>query len=485
MDITKLEPTQLWTIFNRITKIPRPSRKEEKIIEYIEQFAAEHNLQIEKDTANNILVSKPASPGMENKKTVILQSHLDMVCEKHNHLNFNFMTDPIPAYIDGNYIKTHGTTLGADDGIGIAASLAILQSDNIPHGPIQCLFTTDEETGLNGARELDPKFLAKADILINLDSEELGEFCIGCAGGKNTRGIFKYKTIETPGNHYWFEVKIDKLIGGHSGSDIHLGRGNANKIITRYLWTLNKETPIQLATINGGNLHNAIPREANAIIGIPIKDREKAIITLNTLQAVLSEEYEQTDKNVRLAIETVSQPQTCLDQEDARKILNTIYALPHGVISMSHKIEGMVETSTNLASVKMTENNTITITTSQRSSSETLKTDICNQIQACFTLAGASVEFSDGYPGWKPNTDSEILKIAGNIYEKMFGKPINVTVIHAGLECGLFLEKKNSLDVISCGPTINDAHSPEEKIDITTVGQWWKFLIELLKTIPS
>ncbi|MDR2620998.1 MAG: aminoacyl-histidine dipeptidase [Dysgonamonadaceae bacterium] len=484
MEIKDLEPNLLWQFFGRITQIPRPSKKEGKIVSYLLDFARGQGLEVKKDEAGNVLIRKPASPGKENLKTVILQSHVDMVCEKNADVNFNFETEPIRTYIDNGWVKAQGTTLGGDDGIGVAAALAILASKDIEHGPIECLFTTDEETGLTGAYALSKDFLSGGDILINLDSEEWGEFCIGCAGGKNTTGIFHYTKTSPPDDYFWFEVQVGGLNGGHSGSDINVGLGNANKILTRYLWTLLQECPLLLANIEGGNLHNAIAREAKATAGVPAAFKEKVSVWLNVLQANLSAELAKVDKNVKLSIRSVEKPAYCIDAETGKKLLTALYALPHGVMGMSHEIAGLVETSTNLASVKMKEDGAIVVTTSQRSSTESLKADIANQVKAVFLQAGAEVSATDGYPGWKPNSGSAILKISKGLFEQLFAEEPKVIAIHAGLECGLFFEKNPGLDMISCGPTILGAHSPDERLEIATVEKWWKFLIELLKAVP-
>ncbi|MDR1436906.1 MAG: aminoacyl-histidine dipeptidase [Candidatus Symbiothrix sp.] len=480
MEVKDLKPILVWNFFDEITQIPRPSKKESKIVQYLLDFAQKRHLEVKKDDAMNVLISKPATPGRENRPVIILQSHVDMVCEKNGDVCFNFETDPIQTCIDGGWVKAKGTTLGADDGIGMATALAILASDDLEHGPLKALFTTDEETGLTGANALDPAFL-EGDVLLNLDSEEWGEFCIGCAGGKNTTGIFTGQPLPVPDGYFWFEVRVSGLNGGHSGSDIHKGLGNANKILTRYLWTLQQSQPLLLAEIDGGNLHNAIAREARAVAGIPFSAKEETSIWANTLQADLSAELESVDKNVKIRVETVSAPAQCMDASTSGKLLNALYALPHGVLGWSFDMPGTVETSTNLASVKMKENQTIAVMTSQRSSTHSLKTDTANIIRSVFTLAGAKVEASTGYPGWKPNPHSPVLKVSQKIFEDLFGEKPQIISIHAGLECGLFLEKNPRLDMISCGPTILGAHSPEERLEISTVEKWWKFLTELLK----
>ncbi|MDR2086320.1 MAG: aminoacyl-histidine dipeptidase [Dysgonamonadaceae bacterium] len=480
MKVKELEPGLMWNFFDEITRIPRPSKKEEKIVRYLLDFAAKYHLPVETDEALNVVITKPATPGKENLPVVILQSHVDMVCEKNRDIDFNFETDSIQTCIENGWVKAKGTTLGGDDGIGMAAALAILASKDIEHGPIRALFTTDEETGLTGANALNVAFL-EGDILINLDSEEWGEFCIGCAGGKTTTGTFTYQPEPLPVDYFWFEVQVAGLNGGHSGSDIHKGLGNANRILARYLYTLASQgLPLALSKINGGNLHNAIAREASAVAGIPLADKEKVSIAINLLQAELSSELAHVDKNVKVGIRTADTPTAIIDSKTARNLLNVLYALPHGVMGWSFDMPGTVETSTNLASVKMKGDNTIVVTTSQRSSTHSLKLDTVNIVCAVFELAGAEVNVSTGYPGWKPNPDSPILKTSVSTFKKLFNRDPQVISIHAGLECGLFLEKNPRLDMISCGPTILGAHSPEERLEIDSVGQWWKFLTEVL-----
>jgi dipeptidase D len=485
MEIKDLKPALLWQYFDRITQIPRPSKKEDRIVGYLLEFAAQNGLKAEKDGANNVLIRKPASKGRENLKPVILQAHVDMVCEKNADVKFNFDVDPVRTHIEDGWVKAKGTTLGGDDGIGVAAMLALLSSKDVEHGQIDCLFTTDEETGLTGAESLNPDFLSGGDIMINLDSEEWGEFCIGCAGGRNTLGIFHYVEIVPPEAYYWFEVTVDGLQGGHSGTEIHAGFGNANKILIRYLWSLLQECNIILSSIDGGNLHNAIPREAKAIAGVPQWHKDLVSEICNVLQANLSEELAYTDKNVRISVRTVDRPKTCIDATRGKFILKSLRAMPHGVMGMSHAIPGLVETSTNFASIKMTAEASVTVTTSQRSSYESLRNDVGDQIKSLFLLAGAQVKSTGGYPGWQPNRNSPILKRAESVYEELFSEKPKIIAIHAGLECGLFLKKNPKLDVISCGPTILGAHSPDERLEIESVGKWWEFLLALLKSVPT
>jgi dipeptidase D len=359
-----------------------------------------------------------------------------------------------------------------------------LASTNIEHGPLVALFTADEENGLTGANAMHPDFLP-GDILLNLDSEDWGEFCIGCAGGKNTTGSFTYQPVPAPKDYFWFEIQISGLTGGHSGCDIHKGLGNANKILARYLHTLSEKSPDVLSEIDGGNLHNAIPREAKATVGIPMNEKENAIVVLNLLQSDLQCELPEEDKAVKLDIRSVKAPSHSIDENTGNNLILALYALPHGEMGWSLDMPDMVETSTNLASVKMKEGNKIVVTTSQRSATASSKKDTVNMVSSVFRLAGAETVSSDGYSGWKPNLDSSILRISEDIFEKLFDEKPKVVSTHGGLECGLFLEKNPNLDMISCGPTILGAHSPEERLEIASVEKWWHFLTELLKAIPE
>lgn len=482
MTIKDLKPESVWKYFHEINQIPRPSKKEGKIIQYLLDFANKHNLKSEKDHAGNVLITKPATN--PNIASVVLQSHVDMVCEKNNDVTHDFDKDPIETYVDDGWLKARGTTLGADNGIGVAAQLAILAADDIEHGPLECLFTVDEETGLTGAYALGKDFLT-SHYLINLDTEEEGELYIGCAGGKGTLVTFTYKKEMPPVNYFWFKIQVKGLNGGHSGSEIDKGLGNANKILNRYLWMLSKKYDLVLAEIDGGNLHNAIAREAYAIAGVPYAKKESVAVDLNNFIPDIEDELKKVDPNVKMVIESVDTPTYIIDKVTTGNLLNAIYACPHGVLGMSHDIPGLVETSTNLASVKMKDDNKIVIGTSQRSSTESLKNDAANMVNAVFTLAGADVVHGDGYPGWKPNPNSKILETAKESYKRLYNTDLEVKAIHAGLECGLFLQKYPHLDMISCGPTIKDAHSPAERVEISSVGKWWNLLLDILKNIPA
>lgn len=483
MKITDLKPEAIFRFFHEITQVPRPSKKEEKILEYLRHFAEERKLEYEQDAVGNMLIRKAATHGYENRIPVILQGHVDMVCEKNSDVKMDFEKDPIKTIVEDGWLRADGTTLGADDGIGVAAALAILDDDSIEHGPLECFFTVDEETGMTGAMGLQPGFL-KGDILINLDSEDEGEMFIGCAGGMNTMGTLHYNAEKTPQNLIFFEIIVSGLKGGHSGGDIHMGLGNANKILARVLYDVNKKMNFRLASIDGGNLHNAIPREAHATIGITANHKEELAVIVNTLASEVERELHHTDPGVKITVGSAVAPKEVVDEESTKKLLQCLFLLPNGVIGMSHEIEGLVETSTNLAAVKMKAGEILSIETSQRSSVESQKQLIGAVIKEQMLLAGAEVTVSDEYPGWAPNTESLILQSTVAAYEKLFGKKPEVKAIHAGLECGLFLTKYPHLDMVSFGPTLRDVHSPVERLEIATVDLFWRHLLEVLKQIP-
>ncbi len=483
--ISSLEPNIIWKYFNEILTIPRPSKKEEKIRDFLINFAREHKLEYKVDKAGNLLITKPASKGQEKKKTVVLQSHMDMVCEKNTDVIHDFNKDPIIPVVEENWITASGTTLGADDGIGIASQMAILASDSIEHGPLECLFTVDEETGLTGAMALEQNFF-NGNILLNLDSEDEGELFIGCAGGIDTVAIFKYKTRIFPAGHVAAKVQVLGLKGGHSGDEIHKSPGgNSNKILNRFLWNAGKKYGARLSSFDGGNLRNAIPREAEAIISVPIKEWEKLKIYFAEYTEIIKDELSNTEPDIHFSLKKTSPPEVVLTKKSQSRLLSSLYACPHGVIKWSEDVKDMVETSTNLASVKFKDNKRIEITTSQRSSVESAKKDIADRVEAIFDAMGARVKHTDGYPGWTPNPDSEIVKITAASYKELFNEEPVIRAIHAGLECGLFLDKYPDLDMISFGPTIKRAHSPDEKIHIGTTVKYWDLLLEVLKRIPE
>jgi len=475
-----LEPTLLWNYFHDITQIPRPSKKEEKVIAFLENFSKTHQLDYKKDKSGNILITKPATPGYEKSKTVILQAHMDMVCEKNSDVSFDFDADAIQYYIDGDWVKARGTTLGGDNGIGMAMMLAVLTSDELQHPAIECLFTVDEETGLTGAFALENNFL-KGEVLINLDSEDDGVIFIGCAGGIDTTATLPYTEEPSPAGYFAFTVSVKGLKGGHSGDDINKGLGNANKILNRYLWTVNKQTDLRLHSFDGGNLRNAIPREANALVSVPYSEKENVRVLLNQFIAEIELELGEVETTIQITLESEQLPTTVVDKKTSDALLNALYACPHGVIAMSRDMPGLVETSTNLASIKMKPGNNILITTSQRSSVESSKYDIANQVEAALTLAGATATHGDGYPGWKPNLKSNVLTVAQAAYKTLFNETPGIRAIHAGLECGLFLEKYPHLDMISIGPQMYGVHSPDERLSISSTQKCWKWLVEILK----
>jgi dipeptidase D len=482
--ITELQPKEVWAYFNDILSIPRISKREEKIITYLVGFAKQHKLEYKKDQVGNLLISKPATRGMENRKGLILQSHADMVGEKQAGVQHDFDKDPIKPQMEDGWVKASGTTLGADDGIGIAASLAILASDKIEHGPIECLFTIDEESGMTGALGLQPGFL-EGSILLNLDSEDEGELFIGCAGGTDTVATFKYKTARAKRNWIAMRVVVGGLQGGHSGDEIHRGFGNSIKILNRFLWNADQRFKIRLVSLEGGKARNAIPREAGAVILVPASSQELIQVYFDSFVQIIKSENSRLEPDFTMTMEQEGIPEFAMRRKFQRRLFNALYACPHGVIAMSQEIPGLVETSTNLASVKHSEEDSLEIVTSQRSSVESAKQDIADRMGSLFKLMGARVRHSGGYPGWKPDTNSEILKVSERVYRDLFKQEPDVKAIHAGLECGLFLQKYPDLDMISFGPTIKGAHTPEERIDIETVEKFWLFLLEMLKQTPE
>lgn len=482
MQLKNLEPQAVWEIFEEITRVPRPSKKEGKIIAYLEEFAKKHDLRYKKDEIGNIVIYKEASPSMKGKPAVVLQSHMDMVCEKNSDTRFDFDNDPIEAYIEEGWVKAHGTTLGADDGIGMAAQLAVLIAEGIEHPAIEALFTVDEETGLTGAFNLGKDMLT-GKYLINLDSEDEGEIFIGCAGGVDTVATFSYREEAAPAGYKWYRATISGLKGGHSGDNINDGLGNSNKLLTRLLLEGEKNYGLRLNIFDGGNLRNAIPREAYAVFGIEAGKAEKFEDYAAHLGADIAAEYKYTDAGVKLTLEEDERAGMVIDATTQKNLLLAIQGVTNGVIAMSYSMPGLVETSTNLASVKFKEGNTIAVTSSQRSSVESAKHNAAATVSSIFRLAGAEVKHGDGYPGWAPDPGSRLLKISEQSYERLFGvKPV-VRAIHAGLECGLFLEKYPHLEMVSFGPTLRGVHSPDERLEIVTVDKFWKLLLEVLKNV--
>ena len=480
--IRHLEPQRLWTIFEEICAIPHPSKHEARIIEYVKGFGEKLGLDTQVDQVGNIVIRKPATPGLEDRKTIVLQGHLDMVPQKNNDTTHDFEKDPIRPVIDGEWVKASGTTLGADNGIGVAAAMAVLASNDLEHGPIECLFTVDEETGMTGAFGIQPGFL-RGDILINLDSEDEGELYIGCAGAIDTNATFPCPQEPAPAGHRAFTLEVKGLRGGHSGLDIHLGRGNANKILTRLLWTVHRELGARLAAIEGGSLRNAIPREASAIVTVDEKRAEGLKMRVAEIGAMVSHELSVADPELSIRIAPADMPGYVMESGAANRLLSSLYGCPNGVMRMDASMPGVVETSTNLAIVR-SKDDTVEVATLQRSSVDSAKEDLCQMIRSVLELGGAEVQHAGAYPGWKPNVDSPILKTMKEVYNKKFGKVPQQKVIHAGLECGLLGGVYPALDMISFGPTIRNPHSPDEKVHTGTVGQFWEFLVETLRHAP-
>lgn len=481
-EISSLYPANVWAFFHEITQIPRPSKHEQRMIDYLLNFARENNLSHKKDDTGNVLIVKPASVGKENAKPVVLQAHMDMVCEKNADVSFDFYSEPIAAYVDGDFVKAKGTTLGGDNGIGMAFMLAILSDNTLQHPELECLFTVDEETGLTGAFALGTDFIS-AKTLINLDSEDDGVIFIGCAGGIDSTAVFDYSTENVSDGYFAFRVRVSGLKGGHSGDDINKGLANANKLLARYLCKILSHTELRLSTIDGGNLRNAIPREANALVLVPYSKKEFVRVELNHFIHDVEMEFAATEPGLKITLESEVIPEKMLKKEFSDKLFHALNACQHGVVAMSVDMPGLVETSTNLASVKMNDSNQIIVTTSQRSSSEPAKVALASQIESVFALAGAAVSHGEGYPGWKPNLKSEILQVSIDSYKNLFQAEPEVRAIHAGLECGLFLKKYPALDMVSIGPQMYGVHSPDERLSISSTRKCWEWLLLILKNL--
>ena len=479
--LSQLKPTAVWHYFEVIMQIPRPSKHEGKISAYLQKFGLDNGLETLHDDLGNVLIRKPAFPGYEHSQGVCLQAHMDMVCEKNGDKVFDFLKDSIQPIIDGEWLTADGTTLGADDGIGVAAILAILADKTIEHGPLEALFTVDEETGLTGAAGLSTEWL-KSDILLNFDDEDEGEFCIGCAGGIDTTVAIDYNTCYCQPGVSAFRVKISGLKGGHSGDDINKGLGNANKMLTRILWNATKLFNIGLARIDGGNLRNAIAREAWADVVVDKGKEQEFRAMVAQFSEHLKFEFRSTEPDLSIDLNSIEVPQLIIDKDTQQKLLDALFACAHGVLAMSREIPNFVETSTNLASVKMDEKQ-IHVATSQRSSVESAKHAAAQKIEATFRMIGAHVSHGDGYPGWTPNPSSRVLKVGVDTYKSMFGHDPVVRAIHAGLECGLIGEKYPKMDMISYGPTLRGVHSPDERIEIKTVQMFWDLTLQILKNL--
>ena len=481
--LSQLNPAPIWIYFEEICNIPRLSKDEGKIRRYLIDFAEKNNLESKEDEIGNILIIKPATPGMENRKTVVLQSHMDMVGEKNADYSHNWETDPIIPVVKDGWVIAKGTTLGADDGIGIASQMAILTDKNLKAGKIECLFTVDEESGMTGAINLKPDFFT-GRTLLNLDSEDEGILFIGCAGGMDTIGTMNYKAIPVKTGSCAFEISVTGLHGGHSGDEIHKGYGNSVRIMNRLIRNISNQFEISLADFDAGNLRNAIPREAFSTIVLDKTVTESIKYWIDSFYATLIDEFGDLEKDLKISVREVDPPYFVMDKESQNKLLNALNCCPHGVIAWSKEMDDLVETSTNLASAKFSDKNTIKIVTTQRSSVESSKHDTAAMVESCLRLAGAEVVHSDGYPGWKPNLTSEILKITHKSYLELFGKEPLVRAIHAGLECGLVYKKIKGIDMISLGPTIRGAHTPEEMIEIKSAQMFWDLLTDIVRNMP-
>jgi dipeptidase D len=483
-ELGEIKPRRVWSYFEEICRIPRLSKNEGRIREYLLDFARNHNLEAREDSVGNILITREAAPGKEKVSPVVLQSHLDMVGEKNASHPHNWDTDPIIPVIDGKWVSASGTTLGADDGIGIAAQMAVLTDPYLQCGRIECLFTVDEESGMTGAINLEPDFFT-GRILLNLDSEDEGILFIGCAGGIDTQAILPYTPVKVTAGHRAMNISVTGLHGGHSGDEIHKGYGNSIKIISRLLQDLERKYGILISNFTGGNLRNAIPREAFVTVIFNPSHEEQILADTASYNLLVRDEFGALEPDLKVSATPSDLPDTVIDANTQHRLLGALSIVPHGVLGWSKEIPDLVETSSNLATIRLTGANTVHVVTTQRSSSDEEKNYAAMKAEASFDLAGAKVTHSDGYPGWKPNMNSAILRLMIDSYRKLFGKVPQVKAIHAGLECGLILEKYKGIDMISFGPTIRGAHTPEERIEIETVQMFWDLLIDVLRHIPE
>lgn len=481
--IEELAPKGIWKNFKQITQIPRPSKKEGRIIDFIRNFGVKLGLETYADPAGNIIIRKQATPGMENRKGVIFQAHLDMVPQKNSDKNHDFEKDPIDAFIDGEWVKANGTTLGADNGIGVAAMLSVLEADELEHGPVEALFTIDEETGMTGAFALEPGKL-QGDILLNLDSEDEGELYIGCAGGIDGNIIFDYQAQEVPANNVPYLIRVYGLKGGHSGLDINLGRGNSNLVLFRLLRKAVQAVGLRLCEFEGGNMRNAIPREAHATVLIPADKKELFANLMRSHSQIISKELALAEPDLKIEWSETEKPARVMQPDLQRRLVAAICSCPNGVVRMTDGIPGLVETSTNLSIVRTAEK-TVNISCLLRSSVDSAKENLAEVMQVLFELAGAKVSFAGSYPGWKPNMNSAIMKTMEGVYQKRYGKKMEIKAVHAGLECGIIGGLYPNLDMVSFGPTIRHPHSPDEKVHIDSVQKFWDFLVDTLKHIPA
>ncbi|MCQ1057092.1 aminoacyl-histidine dipeptidase [Photobacterium sp. DNB23_23_1] len=481
-EISQLSPQPVWQFFDQICSIPHPSKHEEALAQHIIQFAEAEGLEVRRDAVGNVFIKKPATPGMEDRKGVVLQAHIDMVPQKNEDTDHDFTTDPIQPYIDGEWVTAKGTTLGADNGMGMAACLAVLASKDIEHGPLEVLLTIDEEAGMTGAFGLEEGWL-EGDILLNTDSEQEGEVYMGCAGGVDGSLVVDIQRDETPADYQAVKLIVKGLKGGHSGCDIHTGRGNANKILGRFLFGHAEELGLRLTSLTGGSLRNAIPREASAVVALPAENVNKLNQLFAYYQELLTAELGRVETGINLFTEAADLPADVLATADQQRFINMLNACPNSVIRMSDDIQGVVETSLNVG-VITTEADKITVLCLIRSLIDSGRSNVEGMLKAVAALAGASCEFSGTYPGWKPDADSEVMHLFRKTYEGIYGRVPNIMVIHAGLECGLFKKPYPNMDMISFGPTIKFPHSPDEKVQIDTVALFWEQMVAILKNIP-
>lgn len=481
--IRNLEPKAVWNKFADINAVPRPSKKEERVIAFIKDFGENLGLETFVDSVGNVIIRKPASAGMENRTPIVMQSHLDMVHQKNNDVNFDFETQGIDMYVDGDWVRAKGTTLGADNGLGVATILAILESNDISHPPLEALFTIDEETGMTGAMGLKGGLL-NGKILLNLDTEEDDEIGIGCAGGIDITAIRKYKEIPVAEGVTGFSFQVTGLQGGHSGMDIHKGFGNANKLMNRLLFKATEELDAQISSIDGGSLRNAIPRESNAVVVVSKVKEESFLGEIKLLVSDITEEFKLIEPALKLKIDKTGLPEKTMDADSQELLVKSLYAAHNGVFRMSPAIEDLVETSNNIARV-LVEGGNIHIGCLTRSSVESSKMDLANALRSTFELMGCDVKLSGDYPGWAPNMYSPILKVLDELYQKMYGEKANIAACHAGLECGILGQNYPGMDMISFGPTIRGAHSPDERASISSTQKYWQFVLEILKNIPE
>lgn len=482
-EISQLSPAPLWQFFDKICSIPHPSKHEEELAQYIVNWATEQRLDVRRDPTGNVFIKKPATAGMENKKGVVLQAHIDMVPQKNEDTDHDFTKDPIQPYIDGEWVTAKGTTLGADNGMGMASCLAVLASNEIKHGPIEVLLTVDEEAGMTGAFGLEAGWL-EGDILLNTDSEQEGEVYMGCAGGIDGAMTFNIAREAIPADYSVRQLTLKGLKGGHSGCDIHTGRGNANKLIARFLAGHAKELGLRLVEFRGGSLRNAIPREAFITVAVPTSNEAKLAELFDHYTSLIKSELGKIETDIVTFNEVVETQSPMFAEGDQQRFIAALNACPNGVIRMSDEIEGVVETSLNVG-VITTEEDTVTVLCLIRSLIDSGRSQVEGMLHSVAELAGANMAFSGAYPGWKPDADSEIMAIFREMYEGIYGHKPNIMVIHAGLECGLFKKPYPEMDMVSFGPTIKFPHSPDEKVKIDTVALFWEQMVALLEAIPE